>query len=177
MLTTKPGVNSGPVSQGINTRFNIYQGPLSPAQYPPDVINSAAHRTNLSEDANGNVTQAGQIVTTGSQLTFNYANYQALVAAGAYDTPPLPQGTAAFRRRVIAAPVGDCTGFANGRSSVTVNGSICVFLLQPLTGGGKDPILGEVISSCDAGGRPGVGSSNVGPHIIELYKSAGSPDS
>jgi hypothetical protein len=176
-VSTEPGVASGPVSQGFNTRFNIYKGPVSAAQYPPDVINSAAHQTNLSMDANGNAVQAGQIVTTGSQLTFNYADDQALVAAGTYDTQPLPTGTAAFGRRVMAAPVGDCSGFANGKSTVTVNGFICVFLLQALTGGGKDPIFGEVIGKCEAGGRPGAGSSVTGPHIIELYKSAGSPDS
>ncbi|MGH8230896.1 MAG: pilus assembly protein, partial [Steroidobacteraceae bacterium] len=85
--------------------------------------------------------------------------------------------TGAFGRRVMAAPVGDCGGFANGKSTVTVNGFICVFLLQALTGGGKDPIFGQVIGQCEAKGRPGAGSSVTGPHIIELYKSAGSPDS
>ena len=176
-VTTKPGVNAGPVEQGFNTRFNEYQGPVSAAQYPPDVINSAAHQTNLTIDANGNAVQAGQIVTTASQLTFNYADYQALVAAGTYDTQPLPTGTAAFGRRVMAAPVGDCSGLANGRSSVTVSGFICVFLLQALSGAGKDAIYGQVIGQCEASGRPGAGSSVTGPHIIELYKSAGSPDS
>lgn len=173
-VPTKPGANSGPVSQGFNTRFNQYQGPVSPAQYPPDVINSAAHQTNLSTDKNGNVTQGGTIVTTASQLTFNYANYTALLASKTYDTQPLPNGTGAFGRRVIAAPVGDCTGFANGRTSVPVNGFICVFLLQAL---GSGVIFGQVLNSCETEGRPGAGSGAIGPTIIELYKSAGSPDS
>jgi len=38
-------------------------------------------------------------------------------------------------------------------------------------------IFGQIIGTCDAGGKPGAGSSATGPHIIELYKSAGSPDS
>ena len=48
-VATEPGVAAGPVSQGINTRFNDYKAGLSPAQYPPDVINSTAHQTNLSD--------------------------------------------------------------------------------------------------------------------------------
>jgi Flp pilus assembly protein TadG len=35
-VDTKPGVNSGPVRQGINTRFDDYASGLDPAQYPPD---------------------------------------------------------------------------------------------------------------------------------------------
>jgi Flp pilus assembly protein TadG len=174
---TEPGVAAGPVSQGINTRFDEYKGGLSAASYPPDVINSAAHQTLLSTDANGNVTQNGTIVTAANQLNFNYADYTALVAAGSYDTTPLPAGTAAFGRRIVAVPLGDCSGAANGKNTVTVSGFACVFLLQALGNGSNDPIFGQVISSCDAGGRPGAGSGSVGPHVIELYKSAGSPDS
>lgn len=35
-VKTKPGVTSGPIRQGINTRFDIYQGPVDPAVSPPD---------------------------------------------------------------------------------------------------------------------------------------------
>lgn len=35
-VDTKPGVNAGPVRQGINTRFDDYASGLDPAQYPPD---------------------------------------------------------------------------------------------------------------------------------------------
>jgi hypothetical protein len=37
-VDTEPGVTAGPTSQGFNTRFNQYAGPISPADYPPDVI-------------------------------------------------------------------------------------------------------------------------------------------
>jgi hypothetical protein len=52
-----------------------------------------------------------------------------------------------------------------------------VFLLQQLPNGSNDTIYGQIISSCDSGGKPGTGGGTTGPHIIELYKSAGSPDS
>jgi hypothetical protein len=170
-------VAAGPVSQGIDARFDQYKGGLSASSYPPDVINSAAHQTSLSSDSNGNVTQAGKIVTTASQLTFNYANYNALLTAKSYDTQPLPAGPAAFGRRVMAVPLGDCTGAANGKNTVNISGFACVFLLQALGNGSNDIIYGQILSSCDAGGRPGAGSGAVGPHVIELYKSAGSADS
>jgi hypothetical protein len=176
-VPTETGVAAGPVSQGINTRFNQYKGGLSPDTYPPDVINTTAHQTSLSTDANGNITQGGTTVTTASQLSFNYANYTALLQSKAYDTQPMPNGTAAFDRRILAVPLGDCTGAANGKNTVTVNGFACLFLLQQLPNGSNDEIYGQILSTCDAGGKPGTGGGTTGPHIIELYKSAGSQDS
>ncbi|HJU91593.1 MAG TPA: hypothetical protein VJ656_01555, partial [Pyrinomonadaceae bacterium] len=36
IVKTKPGVTSGAIRQGINTRFGIYAGGLDPAASPPD---------------------------------------------------------------------------------------------------------------------------------------------
>jgi Flp pilus assembly protein TadG len=186
-VPTEPGVAAGPVSQGINTRFNIYAAGLSSATFPPDPINTAAHQTSLTTDSSGTgcapslppcIKQGSTVVTTASQLSFNYSNYTSLLRNQSYDTQPLPSpGTAAFGRRILAVPLGDCTGAANGKNAVTVSGFACVFLLQQLPGGSNDTIYGQIISSCDAGGKPGIGGGTTGPHIIELYKSAGSPDS
>lgn len=174
---TEPGVAAGPVSQGINTRFNIYSAGLSSATYPPDPINSVAHQTSLTTDANGNIIQGGTVVTTASQLSFNYSNYNSLLQSQSYDTQPSPNGTAAFGRRILAVPIGDCTGLTNGKNTVTVSGYACLFLLQQLPNGSNDEIYGQILSNCDAGGKPGTGGGTAGPHIIELYKSAGSQDS
>lgn len=35
-VETKPGVTAGAIRQGINTRFDIYEGPIDPALAPPD---------------------------------------------------------------------------------------------------------------------------------------------
>jgi len=173
-VSTEPGVAAGPVSQGINTRFNQYKGGLSSITFPPDVINSTAHQTSLTTAGNGDIMQGSTVITTASQLSFNYGNYTSLLQNKAYDIQP---PTAAFDRRVLAVPLGDCTGAANGTNIVTVNGFACVFLLQQLPNGSNDTIYGQIIGSCDAGGKPGAGGGTTGPHIIELYKSAGSPDS
>jgi Flp pilus assembly protein TadG len=176
-VDTQPGVGAGPVSDGINTRFNQYKAGLTVDTYPPDVINTAAHQTSLSGSGT-NVLQGTTKVTTASDLTFNYAKYTALETAGTYDTQPLPGGKAAFGRRVLAVPLGDCTGQANGTNTVAINGFACVFLLQHLgLGANANIIYGQIISGCDANGQTGVGAGATGPHKIELYKSAGSTDS
>src|SRR6266702_4847120 len=43
-VPTEPGVAAGPVSEGINTRFNMYKAGLDAATYPPDVINTTPIR-------------------------------------------------------------------------------------------------------------------------------------
>jgi hypothetical protein len=184
-MITEPGVAAGPVEQGVNTRFNQYQAGLSSTDYPPDPINSAAHQTSLSNTAQGcgnnctdGVYQGRTLITDASQLTFNYASYSALQPSGPYDTQPRPNGNAVFRRREVAVPIGDCSTAVNGRGSVNVLGFACLFLLQAMNNGGQEQLYAQVISGCDTGGHvggnPGAGP---GPHIIQLYKSAGSPDS
>jgi hypothetical protein len=183
-VATEPGVAAGPVADGINTRFNDYKGGLSSTTYPPDPINSAAHQTSLTQAANGDVMQGttdiSAITPPSSQaaaLTFNYANYVNVAPAG-YDTTVPP---AVPKRRVLAVPLGDCTGLANGKSSVTVSGFACVFLLQALGNGAKNnEIFAQITSGCDANGVPGGGGGGgptTGPFRIQLYKSSGSPDS
>ncbi len=54
-VDTKPGVNSGPVRAGINTRFDDYAAGMDPAQYPPD--------TNVKEGIDYNTYRAGTSVT------------------------------------------------------------------------------------------------------------------
>jgi Flp pilus assembly protein TadG len=179
---TQPGVQTGPVSQGINTRFNDYKGGLSSTQYPPDPINSAAHQTSLTQDATtGDVMQGATDISTitpaanqAAALTFNYSNYN----TASYDSTVPP---AVPKRRVLAAPLGDCTGLANGRNTVTVKGFACVFLLQALGPGAKNnTFFAQITSGCDANGVPGAGGGGgptTGPFRIQLYKSAASPDS
>jgi hypothetical protein len=181
-VATQPGVQAGPVSQGINTRFNEYKGGLSSTQNPPDPVNSAAHQTSLSENAAGDVMQGTTDISAitpaanqAAALTFNYANYTSVTSAN-YDTSVPP---AVPKRRVLAVPLGDCTGLANGRNTVTISGFACVFLLQALGSGATDnEIYAQITSGCDANGIPGAGVSGAaGPYRIQLYKSTGSPDS
>ena len=43
-ITTKPGNNTGPTAQGLNTRFGQYQGGgMNPNDFPPDKVDRKAH--------------------------------------------------------------------------------------------------------------------------------------
>ena len=177
MLPTETGVAAGPVAQGVNTRFGMYAAGLTAAQYPPDVINSPAHQTALTGTTALGLYENGVSITNASQLSFNWAQYNTLENAGAYDTQPLPAGTGVPGRREVAVPIGDCSVQANGQSQVPVLGFMCVFLLQSLPNNGHQNLYAQVLKGCQAHGSPSGGGGNYGPHVIELYKSAGSPDS
>ena len=196
-VITEPGVAAGPVAQGLNTRFNDFSAVMAgtQAQYPPDVIGCPNAASCPSSDTqltwkscNGNTSgctesvQQGNganaiTVTTASQISPSAANwqgYKARAASGSYDTPP-PTGH--FQRRVVAVPVGDCSSAVNGRGNVNVLGFACVFMLQPVQQS-TGQIFAQIVSTCDAQGQvgPGAGTGPL-PHKIQLYKSAGSPDS
>lgn len=56
-VDTKPGVTSGPVRQGLNTRFDDYQGgQVDPVSMPPD--SNIKENINHDQYANGSPTQA-----------------------------------------------------------------------------------------------------------------------
>jgi Flp pilus assembly protein TadG len=182
---TQPGVLTGPVADGINTRFDQYKGNVSnnQSQYPSDPIFSASagHQTSLNVDPKTGDTMQGTTdiskITPANQaaaLSFNYANYTNPNITYDMTVPP-----AVLQRRVLAVPLGDCNGLVNGTGTVKVNGFACVFLLQTVGRGAKNnQIFAQVTSGCDANGTPGAGGTSlIGPYKIELYKSAGSPDS
>ena len=180
MMPTETGVAAGPVAQGVNTRFNQYAAGLTPAQYPPDVINSPAHQTALTGTTASGLYENGTLITgaTGANpISFTWAQYNTLENAGPYDTQPLPTGTGELGRRVVAVPIGNCSVQANGQSQVPVLGFACMFLLQSLPNNGQQNLYAQVLDGCEAHGTPSGGGGNYGPHVIELYKSAGSPDS
>lgn len=183
-VDTEPGVTAGPTSQGFNTRFGIYSGPVSPADYPPDVVvtevspnldtypNPAEDPTDpLDDDI---VTWNGAQVTYSSEVNYNYVDYQGDVAAGQLDYP----STGVEGRRILALPVADCSGDETGQSTITVEGFACFFMMQPISGGPEKNIYGEYIQDCLAGGlggpNPGAGP---GPYLIQLYKDPDSGDS
>jgi Flp pilus assembly protein TadG len=55
-VSTKPGVNSGSVRQGINTRFDEYGSQLDPATYPPDT--NIKENISYAQYVNGNPSQS-----------------------------------------------------------------------------------------------------------------------
>lgn len=180
-VETEPGNDVGPVVQGLNTRLNQYSGPMrgQQATYPPDVITRQTTPRLNYNDNTGQITQGGRVITSSTQLDFNYSDYQNRVRNGSFDVQPAPNGLGAFERRVMPIPIADCSGVNNGQSTLPVLGFGCYFLLQEaIQQGSNSNIFGEFVAQCEAGGMPGPDPTNIpGPYIIQLYRNFQSNDS
>ena len=174
----KSGVNSGPASQGLNTRFNLYAAGLSPTDYPPDVLQREPSPLLSYNTQTGTIRQNGKVVTLISQIGYSYDTYAATTRTGPYDLQPSPAGPAVFKRRVVAAPVVACGDEIN--KTVPIVGLRCLFLLQRAeTSGANARIFIEIAPECEAGGRPGPVPPGTpgGVYILQLYRDPASPDS
>ncbi len=205
-VDTEPGVSSGPISQGMNTRFGEYKGGgMNSADYPPDrVLTQQSPQTlkacevepsdpgdpvldnvYMVDGTSNNYCQNGldpsDQVTMSSEIPYSYDN--------AYHADSLGPDEAfapgsAKNRRVLVFPTVACDGNQNGQSELTVTGFACFFMLQQLESGQSDgagKIIGEYVGTCEANGTSGV-SPNPGPtgpllYKIQLYKDQGSRDS
>jgi Flp pilus assembly protein TadG len=182
-IRIKPGTNVGPVSQGINTRFNSYQagGQLTRADFPPDVLIGEPD-PKLLVDSSGELRQGTRTITEGAQITGrNRIDYLVRLAQGssAYDLPPLPaSGGGALLRREVAVPIANCTAPINA-DALPIRGAGCFFLLQKMEGGAfESQLIAEFIADCEAGGRPGPNpGSPGGPYVIQIFRDPTSKDS
>lgn len=188
-VDTEPGVTAGPTSQGFNTRFGEYKGPVSSDDYPPDVVTHGVtppldtHLDDNDEDVitwggNTNVVTTADDLIDGSGESYDYADYQYRTAHGIYDYAPDGSPAGVEGRRVLALPVADCTGDETGQSELTVEGFACFFMLQKIGGGTDKNIFGQFVDGCLAGGTAGPNpGSGPGPYLIQLYKDPDSGDS
>jgi hypothetical protein len=146
-VLTQPGVETGPVSQGLNTRFGKYQSNLSEIDYPPDT-------------------------NTCHSNTYSYADYLANPSCVADHSGVLVEDRMP-ERRILALPVADCDGEDNGRSELPMIGTLCVFLTEPVGNGQgqSSGIWAEMLStSCSVAGTPGENpGAGPGPRTIQLY--------
>jgi len=114
-VDTKPGVSSGAIRQGINTRFDDYGSQVDPVNYPPD--------TNIYEDKD-----------------FTYLQY--LNPAGPKQSP---SHTGVAGRRVVLIPIVIQSEFDNGRTHVQINRFGSFFLRTRVQGGSGLDIEAEYI--------------------------------
>jgi Flp pilus assembly protein TadG len=185
-VETEPGVTAGPTSQGFNTRFGIYNGPISPDDYPPDVV---THATSPRLEHPGadpvtgediiTVGNGGPVVTTAADIFgYDYIEYVNRTVGGPHDFSPDGSPAGVEWRRVMALPVADCSGDETGQSTLDVEGFACYFMLQSVGGGSDFNIFGQFVDGCLAGGAPGPNpGAGPGPYIIQLYKDPDSGDS
>lgn len=177
-VTTKPGNTVGPVSQGLNTRFGIYNGPVNSTDYPPD------HVTHYSTDSTGTATfWYGASNPPGNppdpSYSYSYGNQDQYWNTNGVD-----------HRRMIAVPVANCTGTTNGQGNVDVLGLACMFLTQPAANDGSQTVYGQLVGmqsgttnvgetgACDIQGTPSATPPPGSPlYKIVLYKDPTSWDS
>ncbi|MGE7965720.1 pilus assembly protein TadG-related protein [Pseudomonas sp. NPDC089918] len=181
-VQTAPGNKVGPASQGLNTRFGIYNGPVSASNYPPDLVTASS---NPQITYNDSVTPAqaqykGQPVTSsdgnltaGGEAIMDYNDWRASVAACVAGTGSGCESNGVFERRMLKIVVGECTGKQGGSTSIPVLGFGCYFVVQPMNGGGTEAqIFGQFVKECEGDNVSGPDPSNdSGPQIIQLYKT------
>ena len=178
-VDTQPGNCTGPVTQGLNTRFGDYQGGMSAADYPPDkVVTEPQPDLKVAPDGVTVTFQNNEPVNHINDLSYSYDDYSQDLVTGPYDfADGKPQ------RRVIAVPFVDCTTMVNGQGNLPVLGFGCFFLLQPaVQKGNENFVFSEYIGQCGADGTPGpvpdpdpLGGPGI--YKIVLHNDPLSPDS
>jgi hypothetical protein len=188
-VETEPGVMVGPTSQGFNTRFGEYAGPVSPLDYPPDVV---VHQPlgNMRLDTFPDPVTGDDVIYRGTDPTdvvqtatdiagFDFTEYVSRTGnVGQHDYPASGSPAGVEWRRIMAMPVADCSGDETGQSTLVVEGFACYFMLQPIGGGTDKNIFGQFVEGCLASGAAGpIPGSGPGPYLIQLYKDPDSGDS
>ncbi len=144
--TTKPGINAGPIRQGINTRFDEYQGAdLNPTDHPPD--------PNIASDGEDGITYDEYLAGNPSQA---------------------PTHTPKDGRRIMVFPVTPISSWndANGRATVTVSSLGAFFIQRKVPNGSGGEIKAEYIGPdvvSQVGRTPG-GTNTTNVVTPVLYK-------
>ncbi|WLG43598.1 TadE/TadG family type IV pilus assembly protein [Pseudomonas sp. FP1740] len=181
-VNTSPGNTVGPASQGLNTRFGIYNGPVSASDYPPDLVTSSSSPAITYNDSvtpaqtlykGQPVTSSNGNLTAGSNAILDYNDWKASVAACVAGSGSGCQSNGVFERRMLKVVVGDCTGKQGGSTTIPVLGFGCYFVVQPMSSGGTQAqIFGQFVKECEGDNVTGPSpSTDSGPQIIQLYKT------
>jgi hypothetical protein len=178
-VTTKPGNNTGPTAQGLNTRFGEYQGGgMNSTDYPPDKVTTEPNPEVDEDDGTVVFSGSGEPVTSINDLDYSYNDYESDLVDGPFN---FPSGKA--KRRVLAVPMVDCSTSINGQGTLPVVGLGCFFLIQKIVQKGNENfVYAEYIGDCGAGGTPGpvpdpdpLGGPGI--YKIVLHNDPSSPDS
>ena len=176
---TEPGNQVGPVAQGLNTRFGVYNGPgMNATDYPPDWVTEFNDPKMTYNDS----TSPGRVEYQGQPVTSSGGN---LSAGGIplYDLNDWKTDSAAcaasgscagaYERRMLNIVIGNCDGASGGQVDVPVMDFGCFFLLQTVAQqGNQAQVFGQFVKECEGDGVAGPApSEDFGPAIIQLYKT------
>lgn len=146
-VDTKPGVDAGPVRDGLNTRFDEYSAGMDPAEFPPD--------KNIKENIS----------------FFEYSN---ATKDSVYWQSPDPGHVPGDNRRVVLIPMIKMSEFDPGRDTVKFYKFAAFFLKKKVEGGSGGDITAEYIEERfmfgKGGYKPGGGPVNPQLAMPVLYK-------
>ncbi|WP_370279044.1 pilus assembly protein TadG-related protein [Pontibacterium sp.] len=184
-VDTEPGNMAGPVSTGLNARFDGSNKFDVPADYlTEEFLEDEGDELIIVEDPDGLnvVTTASGLDPSGS--VFDYAQYASEIGSavcGASGGIECQQW-----RRMMVLPIGNCDGSINGTSSpVEVHAYGCFMLLQRVEHTGKRAVFGQFVPNpggnsipgCDATGGIDPDLPEYAPTKIVLYRNSDSGDS
>lgn len=137
---TKPGVDAGPVRQGLNTRFDEYSSGMDWRDFPPDV--------NVKEG-------------------ITWAQYDSAKPGSGHWESPQSGHVGVPHRRVVILPIIDIKEFDNGRDTVKFWKFVAFFLRRKVPGGSGGDIEAEYIGERFVFGTGGYNPSG-GPVTPQL---------
>jgi Flp pilus assembly protein TadG len=140
---TEPGQKSGPVRDGINTRFDDYGANLSYTDYPPDA--------NIREG-----------ITYEQYRDPNY-----------FTPPSSAHLPGVWDRRVMVVPIIQASEFDSGRNVVTIHKFGAFFLRDKVPNGNSGALTAEYIGEdvvFGNGGYTGTGTGFPGLSVAVLYR-------
>lgn len=144
---TKPGVNAGPVRDGLNTRFGDYSAGMSWEDFPPDV--------NVKEG-------------------ITWEEYSNAKPGTEHWQSPGGGMVGVENRRVVVLPIIDINEFDNGRDTVAFWKFVAFFLKSRVPGGSGGDITAEYIGERFIFGTGGYipGGGPVNPQLAQpvLYR-------
>ena len=165
-----------------NSRFGIYKSNLNPADAKPDLSGYAYTDANTSWPSKSNAL-SDFINKRSANSPYQGDTLSKLKTQGSIKDANYLRGYGAERRLVIA-PVVDCTGFNGSSKLAQIKSWACIFLLHPInnsSGGGANAAgsglmyleyqgsANQAGSPCTTTGMPG-GSSSNGPLVTTLVQ-------
>ncbi|SFP31021.1 Putative Flp pilus-assembly TadE/G-like [Geopseudomonas sagittaria] len=176
---TEPGNTVGPVAQGLNTRFGVYNGPgMNATDYPPDWVTEFNDPKMTYNDSTSPaqveyqgqpVTSSGGDLSAGGTPLYDLNDWKTDSAACAASG----SCAGAYERRMLNIVIGNCDGASGGQVDVPVLDFGCFFMLQTVAQQGVSAqVFGQFVKECEGDGVAGpVPTEDTGPAIIQLYKT------
>ncbi len=164
------GIMGNAAAKAWNSRFGLYQGPLTASTAPPDFSGYTYTPTSWSTQSNALPDFLNQRVS--------HSSYQGNTATGLsisngyqVSTPAELTATGADRR-LVTAPIVDCSGWASSQT-VPIQSYACVLLLHPIGSPGDTVTMeyhGQANDPTSPCATSGLAGGTVGPLVPVLVQ-------